>query len=213
MAEDKINILIVDDVKNNLIALENLLEQPHLSIYKAENGNDALSQMLHNNFALVLLDVQMPSMDGFEVAELMRGREKTKDIPIIFLTAINKEQKYVFKGYEAGAVDYIFKPIDPIILISKVKVFCSLYQQRQIIQGQLEEISKKKDMLEQQFEELKVLRGLLPICAKCKKIKDDEGYWEHLEVYIQEHSEAEFSHSLCPTCAKELYPKYFKGKP
>ena len=117
--KEKINILLVDDKPKNLIALEGVLDNPRLNLVKANSGREALSLILDYDFALVLLDVQMPDMDGFETAELMRGIEKTKHIPIIFVTAINKDQKYVFKGYEAGAVDYMFKPVDPEILNSK----------------------------------------------------------------------------------------------
>jgi two-component system, cell cycle response regulator len=128
--KEKVNILIVDDRKENLIAMEALLENPELTIIKAESGNQALGLLLEFNFALVLLDVQMPEMDGFEVAELMRVKEKTRNIPIIFVTAINKEEKYVFKGYETGGVDYLFKPINPHVLKSKVNVFLELYRKR-----------------------------------------------------------------------------------
>jgi len=127
---EKVNILLVDDRKENLIALEALLENPDLRIIKAESGNLALGLMLEFDFALVLLDVQMPEMDGFEVAELMRKKEKTRQIPIVFITAINKEEKYVFKGYEMGAVDYLFKPIDPTVLKSKVQVFLELHRKK-----------------------------------------------------------------------------------
>lgn len=127
---EKVNLLLVDDRKENLIAMEALLESPDLRIIKAESGNQALGLMLEFDFALVLLDVQMPAMDGFEVAELMRKKEKTRHIPIIFITAINKEEKYVFKGYEMGAVDYLFKPIDPTVLKSKVNVFLELHRKK-----------------------------------------------------------------------------------
>ncbi len=128
--EDIVNVLLVDDRPENLIALEALLDQTNLRTIKADSGNKALGLMLEFDFALVLLDVQMPEMDGFEVAELMRSKDKTKSIPIIFITAINKEDRYVFKGYEKGAVDYLFKPIDPDILRSKVNVFLELHRKK-----------------------------------------------------------------------------------
>lgn len=128
--KERVNILLVDDRPENLIALEALLERPDARIIKAESGNKALGLMLEFDIALVLLDVQMPEMDGFEVAELMRKKEKTKEIPIIFITAINKEEKYVFQGYEKGAVDYLFKPIDADILRSKVNVFLELHRKK-----------------------------------------------------------------------------------
>ncbi len=140
--KEKVNILIVDDRKENLLALEALLENPEITIIKAESGNQALGLMLEFNFALVLLDVQMPEMDGFEVAELMRGKEKTRNIPIIFVTAINKEEKYVFKGYEMGGVDYLFKPINPHVLKSKVSVFLELYRKRLELEKMVNEKSE-----------------------------------------------------------------------
>ncbi|MBF0380301.1 MAG: response regulator [Magnetococcales bacterium] len=131
MTLPKPEILIVDDRKENLIALEALLEDCDAVVKKAFSGNEALSLTLKHNFALVLLDVQMPGMDGFEVAELMRLNARTKHIPIIFVTAISKKQTHIFKGYESGAVDYLPKPIEPLILRSKVKIFLDLWRQQQ----------------------------------------------------------------------------------
>lgn len=132
-ATEKINLLLVDDRPENLLALETLLDSPELHLVKATSGNEALGYLLDHEFALVLLDVQMPEMDGFEVAELMRGNERTRHIPIIFVTAISKEQRHISKGYATGAVDYLFKPLDPDILISKVNVFLELYRQKQLL--------------------------------------------------------------------------------
>lgn len=137
---DKISILIVDDRPENLLALESILDRPELSIIKAKSGNEALGLLLEHDFALVLLDVQMPEMDGFETAELMRVRERTRTIPIIFVTAISKEEKHIFKGYEAGAVDYLFKPIDSHILINKVNVFLDLYRQKHTLEKTMEHL-------------------------------------------------------------------------
>lgn len=130
MSKAKPRILLVDDRQENLIALKALLENMDAVLVTANSGNEALGKLLDQEFSLVLLDVQMPEMDGFEVAELMRGFEKTRSIPIIFVTAISKEQEYVFKGYESGAVDYLFKPLNQEILISKVQVFLDLARQR-----------------------------------------------------------------------------------
>lgn len=139
---EKTDILIVDDKQENLLVLESLLESPERNIVKATSGNEALGLMLKYDFALVLLDVQMPDMDGFETAELMRGSEKTRNIPTIFVTAVNKEQKYVFKGYKTGAVDYLFKPFDPDILKSKVKVFLDLHKQKKLLEKKTKDLEK-----------------------------------------------------------------------
>ena len=132
--DEKIKIMVVDDRPENLLAIEGVLERPELSIITATSGNEALGHVLEHTFALILLDVQMPGMDGFEVAELIRGSEKTRHIPIIFLTAISKDETHVFTGYEKGAVDYLFKPLDPLILRSKANVFIELFQQRRKLQ-------------------------------------------------------------------------------
>ncbi|MDE3037671.1 MAG: response regulator, partial [Pseudomonadota bacterium] len=132
-AEARPNILIVDDRKENLLATEKVLKNLDAGIFKANSGNEALSLMLRHKFAVILLDVQMPEMDGFEVAMLMQDHESMRGIPIIFVTAISKEEKYATQAAEIGAVDYIFKPINPAILKSKVKVYLDIYVQREQI--------------------------------------------------------------------------------
>jgi two-component sensor histidine kinase/DNA-binding response OmpR family regulator len=124
--EAKVNILLVDDRPENLIALESVLEGLGQNLVFAHSGMEALKCVLHQDFAVILLDVQMPDMDGFEAATLMRAREKSRHIPIIFLTAINKHDTHVFKGYSVGAVDYVFKPFDPDVLRAKVAAFVEM---------------------------------------------------------------------------------------
>ncbi|HET9991841.1 MAG TPA: hybrid sensor histidine kinase/response regulator [Kofleriaceae bacterium] len=126
-----IKILLVDDIAENVVALEALLRRDGLELLKARSGSEALELLLVHDVSLALLDVQMPEMDGFELAELMRGAERTKHVPIIFVTAGTRDPSRVFKGYETGAVDFLFKPIDPHILRSKVDVFIELARQRQ----------------------------------------------------------------------------------
>jgi CheY-like chemotaxis protein len=130
------NILIVDDQPQNLIVLEAILAPLKQNLVFARSGPEALRHVLVTDFALVLLDVQMPVMDGFETARTMRQREKARTIPIIFVTAINKDDRYISEGYAAGAVDYIFKPFEPEVLKSKVSIFVELYQQRQRVERQ-----------------------------------------------------------------------------
>ncbi|MCH8542940.1 MAG: response regulator [Alcanivorax sp.] len=148
------NILIVDDHKENLIALEAILEAPNRNLVMATSGNEALQLALKQDFSLVLLDVQMPEMDGFEVAELMRQSRRTRSIPIIFVTAISKEQSYVFKGYEAGAVDYLFKPIDKQVLEAKVNVFLDLDMQKRKLQQAVVQMKRLKDENERLLQAL-----------------------------------------------------------
>jgi signal transduction histidine kinase len=137
-----IHILVVDDIQQNLTAVEALLARPGITLLKAASGAEALELLLVHEVALALIDVQMPNMDGFELAELIRGSERTRAIPLIFLTAATREPSYSFRGYEAGAVDFLFKPIDSQALVSKVKVFVELYQQKKQLSQQLEELRR-----------------------------------------------------------------------
>jgi len=141
MQVEPIHILAVDDIEENLVALDAALRRPGVEIVRARNGFDALELMLRQDFALALLDVQMPEMDGFELAELMRGTERTRHVPIIFLTAVATEEKRRFRGFEAGAVDYLLKPLDLTILASKVNVFVELAAQRKELARQRDEIA------------------------------------------------------------------------
>ena len=124
----KIKILLVDDLKDNLLALEGLLRQNDVEIFAAISGNEALDFMMLNEFALALIDVNMPGMSGFELAELMRGVIQTKNIPIVFVTATASPQSFSFKGYESGAVDFLLKPLDPHAVKSKVNIFIENYR-------------------------------------------------------------------------------------
>jgi signal transduction histidine kinase len=145
LAQD-INILAVDDTEENLIALSALLRRPGLSIVAARSGSEALEALLANDIGLALLDVNMPEMDGFELAELMRGSERTRSIPIIFLTAALPEGERLFRGYEAGAVDFLYKPLHPQLLISKVEVFAQLHRQKRQLAEQLEQLKQAQAM-------------------------------------------------------------------
>ena len=136
MTEDRrVELLLVDDRPENLLALEAILEPLGQTLISAHSGEEALKCVLKHDFACILLDVQMPDMNGFDAAQIIKSREKSRYIPIIFLSAISKEDAYVFKGYSMGAVDYVFKPFNPDVLRSKVAVFVDLYlKQQQIIE-------------------------------------------------------------------------------
>ncbi len=131
--------LMVDDLDDNLIALQALLEDQGIELLMARSGPEALELLLLHEVALALVDVQMPGMDGFELAELMRGSERTRHVPIIFVTAGSHDQQRQFKGYDSGAVDFLFKPIEPRMLRSKVGVFCQLYRQKQQLARNLQQ--------------------------------------------------------------------------
>ncbi len=164
---EKPSILIVDDKPENLLTLEQVLESPDLEVVRAESGHQALEKTLDYDFALILLDVQMPVMDGYETATLLRGNKKTKHIPIIFVTAANKEEAHVFRGYGSGAVDYLFKPIAADVLKSKVTIFLELHTQHQLLEMKTRELDAKvaelqalRRELEESNEKLRQLSSL-----------------------------------------------------
>jgi len=139
---EQINILLVDDQPANLLALESILGDLGLNMVKAGSGREALRALLDEEFAVILLDVQMPDLDGFETASLVRERDKSHHTPIIFLTALSRNETNVFRGYELGAVDYIFKPFHPEVLRAKVSVFVELFRQREAIKRQAQQLGR-----------------------------------------------------------------------
>ncbi|ERS13096.1 response regulator [Alloalcanivorax xenomutans] len=150
----KQNILVVDDRQENLVAMEAVLEGEDRNLIMAKSGDEALARALKYDLALILLDVQMPDMDGFEVATLLRQNRRTRHIPIIFVTAISKDQSYVFKGYQHGAVDYLFKPVDEQILEAKVNVFLELDRQRWRLRQAVVQMKRLKDENERLLQAL-----------------------------------------------------------
>ena len=149
-------LLIVDDLPENLLALEALIKGEDRTVYKALSADEALSLLLQHEFAMAILDVQMPGMNGFELAELMRGTEKTKSIPIVFVSAAGREMNYAFKGYESGAVDFLHKPLDIHAVKSKVNVFVDLYRQRKEVRQQVEALEHSRREQEVLLAQLQV---------------------------------------------------------
>jgi signal transduction histidine kinase len=147
-------LLIVDDLPENLRALSKIIESDDREIHHASSGEEALTLLLEHEFALAILDVMMPEMNGFELAELMRGTERTRHTPIVFVSASGRELNYIFKGYETGAVDFLYKPLDVAAVKSKVNVFVSLYQQRAQVKQQVEELERNRNELRNTQAEL-----------------------------------------------------------
>ncbi|MBB5368263.1 MULTISPECIES: hybrid sensor histidine kinase/response regulator [unclassified Janthinobacterium] len=154
-------LLIVDDLPENLRALNALIREHDRSIYQASSGEEALALLLEHDFALAILDVQMPEMDGFELAQLMRGTEKTRHIPIVFVTAAGKEMNFSFQGYESGAVDFLHKPLDINAVQSKVNVFVALHQQRMETRRQVLALEESRRQQEALLQELRTTQAEL----------------------------------------------------
>lgn len=139
MTKGPVKLLLVDDLEDNLVALSALLRSENIELLQARSGAQALELLLQHEVALAFLDVHMPDMDGFQLAELMRGSERTRHVPLIFVTAAAQDQHRLFKGYETGAVDFLYKPVEPHILKSKVEVFIQLHLQKRQLAQQLRE--------------------------------------------------------------------------
>ncbi|MGE1173118.1 hybrid sensor histidine kinase/response regulator [Pseudomonas sp. BW7P1] len=163
-------LLIVDDLPENLLALEALIKREDRTVYKALSADEALSLLLQHEFAMAILDVQMPGMNGFELAELMRGTEKTKNIPIIFVSAAGRELNYAFKGYESGAVDFLHKPLDIHAVKSKVNVFVDLYRHSKAMKQQVEALEQSRREQEALLQQLQSTQGEL---EQAVRMRDD----------------------------------------
>jgi len=185
-------ILIVDDNISNLQVLGALLSQKGYEIAVATDAVKALEFLENDVPDLMLLDVMMPGTNGYDLCKKIKTIDKLIEIPVLFLTALTDPDD-IIKGFDAGGVDYISKPFNNAELLARIKTHIGL--------------KKAKD-------ELKVLRGTLPICVRCRKIKDEDGYWQIVEEYIENHTELLFSHGLCDGCSHELYGEYdwFKNK-
>src|SRR5919199_3338702 len=155
--EPKVNILLVDDHPENLLALEAILNRVDRRLIRAYSGEEALRCLLSQDFAVILLDVQMPKMDGFETAMLIRNRKRSQHTPIIFLTAFSTSDSLMFKGYSLGAVDYLFKPVEPEILTSKVSVFVDLYNKTAEVKRQAAQLAAVNAELRESEERFRSL--------------------------------------------------------
>jgi PleD family two-component response regulator len=196
---DNSHILLVDDDSTNHVLIKSILADFNCSFFSSYNGSDALDICKDRAFDLILLDIMMEPMNGLELSYALNDIDLNKKTPRIFITA-RTEENIISQVYEAGALDYVKKPFHSIELKMRIITHLNLGH---AIKG----LEKKNNELTEAMEKIKSLQGIIPICSRCKKIRDDEGYWNMLEKYIEEHSLAEFSHSLCENCANELYGK------
>ncbi|MBN1933702.1 MAG: response regulator [Anaerolineae bacterium] len=193
-------ILVVDDTPANLKLLFQVLSGQGYQVRAVPSGERALESVRAAVPDLILLDIMMPEMDGYQISERLKQDERTRDIPIIFISALDAVKDKV-DAFRAGGVDYVTKPFQFEEVLARVETHLKLRAlQKQLAQRVCE--------LEEALAQVKTLRGLLPICANCKKVRDDQGYWQDVEVYVRDHSDVDFSHGICPDCFKQLYPEY-----
>jgi len=185
MHHQKSLVLTVDDKPQNLQFLGKLLSDNGYEVGVAQSGQQALNFVRKNEPDLILLDIMMPDMGGYEVCKRLKEDFSAKHIPIIFVTA-KTDPEDIIKAFDMGGVDYVTKPFNSAELLARIKTHI----------------------------ELRTLRGLLPMCSECKKIRDDKGFWERVDSYIEEHTQVTFSHGICPDCLVNLYgdKEWFKNK-
>jgi len=239
-------ILVVEDSPTQAKKLQHLLIRQGSNVFLAANGKQALTILEKEKIDIVISDVIMPEMDGFELCKIIKSKREWADIPVVLLTSL-KDPKDIIRGLKSGADNFLTKPYEPEFLLKRMKYIIINRQLRQkgatelgmeiFFAGEkfflsseriqivdlllstyeaavkksleLEEANKK---LKKALNEIKTLHGLIPICANCKKVRNDQGYWQMVEEYVSEHSDVTFSHGICPDCYKKLYGNRFSNK-
>lgn len=246
LVQEKVHILIVEDSLTQAVYLQDFLEKNGCEVTAAQNGTEALEALRTIRPDIIISDIVMPEMDGYEFCRRVKSDKNMADIPVILVTQLS-EPEDILRGLECGADNFITKPYEENFLLARIQyilinrklrhrvctemglevyfadrrhfitsdriqildLLFSTYESALQKARELEQANKK---LQEALETIKTLEGILPICAGCKKIRDESGEWQHLERYIGDRSKATFSHGLCPECARRLYPQYFEQK-
>jgi len=211
-----VSILIVDDSPDQQALLRSILGKAgHGDVLSADSAKSASTllnlggEATSHKIDLILMDILMPEQDGVETCRQIKRCAHLQDVPVIMVTAKN-DLSNLKEAFAAGAMDYISKPVNSVELLARVSSALLLKQEMDRRKNRELELRRSNEELQKALKEVKVLRGLIPICASCKKIRNDGGFWQQLEEYLGEHSEAEFSHGLCQPCIKKLYPGVYQ---
>jgi len=211
-----VSILIVDDSPDQQALLRSILGKAgHGDVLSADSAKSASTllnldgETTSQKIDLILMDILMPEQDGVETCRQIKRCAHLQDVPVIMVTAKN-DLSNLKEAFAAGAMDYISKPVNSVELLARVSSALLLKQEMDRRKNRELELRRSNEELQKALKEVKVLRGLIPICASCKKIRNDGGFWQQLEEYLGEHSEAEFSHGLCQPCIKKLYPGVYQ---
>ncbi|MBI5641308.1 MAG: response regulator [Nitrospirae bacterium] len=202
----EVSLLYVEDEPITRELVTKMLRRKVATLHIAENGKEGLELFKQYRPDMVITDISMPVMDGIAMTKEIRSLDKNA---IIMLTTAHSDTGLILNAIEIGIDRYILKPVDMATLLAAVEKSSETVLLQRTIQRQNREKDELIAKLRDALDHVKILSGLLPICASCKKIRDDKGYWSQIEEYISEHSEAEFSHGICPDCMKKLYPELY----
>jgi len=197
-------ILIAEDDKTSRKILERMLTKAEHDVVAVEDGLKALASIQKETPDMLITDWMMPDLDGLELCRRVRGLNLSSYVYIILLTALTEKER-ITEGLDAGADDYITKPFDRTELLARVRAGERIIQLEKSLRQKNKELSEA-------LAHIKQLKGILPICMHCKKIRNDKNYWQQVEEYVAEHTDADFSHSICPECLEKHYPEYVKKK-
>jgi len=241
--ENNIKILVAEDSPTQALKVQEFLEKNNFDVILAKNGKEAVDLIQKEKPQILISDVIMPEMSGYELCAWVRKTEEFKNLPIILLTSLSDPEN-IIKGLEAGADNFVTKPYSEKFLLSRIHYIVSNLEFRTAAETEMgldiffsgkkhhitssrlqildllfsafenaveknRELQQTNKELQEALDTVKTLKGLVPICANCKKIRNDDGYWQQVESYVMEHTEAEFSHGICPDCMKKLYPEYY----
>lgn len=205
-------ILIVDDSPDQHLLLRSILTKAgHADIVAVDSAHAAFAalnlddEQSSTKIDLILMDVLMPDIDGIAACRQIKQSDQLRDIPVIMVTA-KTDIENLKEAFSAGAMDYITKPVNRIELLARVSSALILKREMDCRKEREADLRRSNEDLQRALKEVKALRGLIPICASCKKVRNDGGLWQQLEEYLGEHSDAQFSHGICQVCVKKLYP-------
>ena len=203
---DKDTVLVIEDDPMSMKLIRKILQiNDNYAVLEAENADDGIEMACKYHPGIILMDILMPGMNGIEATKRLKEDQQTKDIPVLFISALDETDDKV-KAFQSGGVDYITKPFQFEEVFARIKTHLTLRNMNAQLEEKNIRLQSINEELQGALEEIKTLKGILPICGNCKKIRDDKGYWNQIESFIRDHSEAEFSHSICPECVRALYP-------
>ena len=210
------SILIVDDTQDNLLVMKVMLRAEGLiDVITAANAKQAYEHLgildgppkNSSEVNLILMDLMMPEISGIDACRKIKSFEALRDIPIITITA-RTDTAALEESFQAGAMDFVTKPVRRYEVMARVRSALQLKSTIDLLKDREHTLRMRNEELEKAFQEIKVLRGFIPVCATCKKIRNMEGSWQQMESYFQQHSDVKFSHGICEICMKKHYPDY-----